>query len=550
MFRPRAIRLVVLFAGSLVPAWAVAAEEAPPAGESHYAQILREKRIEPTTAGLLKYFRALHPNEAQRQRVAQLIRDLGSTESFAKREEAMAQLVVLPQPPREALTAAAAGRDPEVRWRAKQILQTATVESDRVLYAALRVASEKKGAESAGLATEVIRAIPLCDKSHLLYAAGEALRTCARADEADVLRTALKSEAVEVRVAAAGAIGQALGSKAVADLDELLADPQDKVKLAAARGLANLGDRGSLAALLRLLSSDDLNVRVGAALTLQALTGKEFGFAGYDTLAKRTEAIAKWKAWIDREGRTAKLNYPLKPLGAGVSYLNGNTLLAYGYANRVVEYDPSEREVWSFEIPGAWSAEKLANGNVLIASNQGSRVVQVDRAKNVVWEYAINNPLNAKMLANGNILMAEHGGGRVLEVSPDKKIVWEHRANGSCSDIHRLDNGNTLLAGYGGSIQEITPKGQVVWEYACNTSYGCQPLPSGNVLIADFNGRVIEVTRDKKIVWECAANNPVDAFRLPNGNTLITENQRFIEVTPEKKVIWSKTGCNFGSARR
>src|SRR5262245_17634053 len=111
---------------------------------SYYEQILREKRIEPTATGLLRYFRALHPDEAYRRRVAQLVEDLGSTESFAKREAAMAQLVTLPRPPREELTAAMSGTDPEVRWRAKQILGIATPESERVLYASLRVVEEKQ----------------------------------------------------------------------------------------------------------------------------------------------------------------------------------------------------------------------------------------------------------------------------------------------------------------------------------------------------------------------------------------------------------------------
>src|SRR5436190_15696943 len=112
---------------------------------------------------------------------------------------------------------------------------------------------------------------------------------------------------------------------------------------------------------------------VTAAITLQALTGKEFAYAAYDSPNKREAAIAKWTTWVNGDGRTAKLNFPLKPLGIGASYLNGNTLLAFGYTNRVVEYDPSQREVWSYEIPGAWSAEKLPNGDVLIASNQGGR---------------------------------------------------------------------------------------------------------------------------------------------------------------------------------
>jgi hypothetical protein len=524
------------------------AEEPATSAASYYEQTLREKRIEPTAAGLLRYFKSLHPDEAYAQRVAQLIRDLGSTDSFSKREAAMAQLVVLPQPPREALTAAAAGPDPEVRWRAKQILQTATAESDRVLYAALRVAEERK---LPGLTVELIRAVPLCDKPHLVYGVGEAMQAVARADDADALRGALKSRNVELRVAAAGALGKALGQRAAEELLAIAQDKEDKVKVAAARALANLGDRRSLAVLLRLLSSDEVTVRVTAAITLQALTGREFAYAAYDTPSKREAAIAKWTAWVNGDGRTAKLNFPLRPLGVGASYLNGNTLLAFGYVNRVVEYDPSGREVWSYEIPGAWSAEKLPNGDVLIASNQGGRVVQVDRNKKVVWEFPCSNPLAAKALPNGNILIAEYGGSRALEVSPDKKIVWSYNTSGNCSDLHRLENGNTLVTVYGRTLLEITPEGKTVWEYeGVTNSFGCQPLPGGNVLVCEFRGSVQEVTRDKKVVWSMTATSPTDCFRLPNGNTLITEANRFIEVTPDKKIVWTKEGCSYGSARR
>jgi HEAT repeat protein len=525
-----------------------AQEKSDSAIASYYEQVLREKQINPTAAGLLKYFRALHPDEAYKQRVAQLIRDMGSTESFAKREGAMAQLVVLPQPPREALAAAVAGGDPEIRWRAKQVLETATVESDRVLYAALRVVQERK---LPGLAAELLRAIPLCDKPHLVYAAGEALQAAARPDDAETLRRGLKSTNVEVRAAAAGALGKAMGRKAAEELQILTGEGNDKVRIAAARALANLGDRRSLSALVRLLSSDDVGVRVTADVTLRALTGKEFGYPAYETPAKREASIAKWAAWVESEGATAKLDYPLKPFGAGVSYLGGNTLLAFGYANKVVEYDPDEREVWSIDIPGAWSAEKLANGNVLIASNSGNRAVQVDRAKKVVWEYGCTNPLNAKALANGNILIAEYGGSKVVEVTPDKKVVWSYNpGGGQPGDVHRLENGNTLVAVYGVNVREVTPDGKTVWEFAATNCYGCQPLPGGNVLVCDFGSGVREVTRDKKVVWQMPASNPVDAFRLPNGNTLITGGNQFIEVTPDKKIIWTKGGCNYGSARR
>jgi hypothetical protein len=70
----------------------------------------------------MRYFRSLHPDEAERKRAVQLIRDMGRTESFVvKREVAMAQLFVLPWPPTKPPTAAAKGPDAEIRWRAKHV---------------------------------------------------------------------------------------------------------------------------------------------------------------------------------------------------------------------------------------------------------------------------------------------------------------------------------------------------------------------------------------------------------------------------------------------
>ena len=208
---------------------------------SYYERVLREKRIEPTATGLLRYFRALHPDEAYRRRVAQLVEELGSTESFAKREAAMAQLVVLTRPPREALSAAISGTDPEVRWRAKRILETAIPESERVLYAALRVAEEKnaekkpltpaplpsgeRGWGEGALAAELIRAVPLCDKPHLVYAVGETLQAVARPGDAQMLRGALESKNAEVRAAAVGALGKAIGRNAADNLKSALPHP-------------------------------------------------------------------------------------------------------------------------------------------------------------------------------------------------------------------------------------------------------------------------------------------------------------------------------------
>ena len=53
-----------------------------------------------------------------------------------------------------------------------------------MLYAALRVSEEKK---LPGLTVELIRAVPLCDKPHLVFAVGEAMQAVARAPGGHVL---------------------------------------------------------------------------------------------------------------------------------------------------------------------------------------------------------------------------------------------------------------------------------------------------------------------------------------------------------------------------
>ncbi|MCA9267651.1 MAG: PQQ-binding-like beta-propeller repeat protein, partial [Planctomycetales bacterium] len=388
-------------------------------------------------------------------------------------------------------------------------------------------------------------------KPHLRGAAQAALVASARAEDASLLKDALTSDNAHVRAAATAALGSALGEAAESDLRKMTEDPNDDVRLAAARAMADYGQRDSLNVLIDLLGADEVETRTHASGALRSLTQQYFGYAAYDVEANRNKAVEKWRNWLAAEGQTAKLSFPLKPFGHGVSFLNGNTLLAFGNRHKVVELDPAGKEIWSYSVTGAWSAEKMASGNVLIASNSQSKVIEVNREGKVVWEYATPNPLNAKPLPNGNVLIAGFTQRRVMEVSRDKKIVWEHSPGQYVSDCHRLENGNTLISMMNGPVREITPDGKTAWEYSgARQAYGCQPLANGNVLIASLSGEIMEVTRDNKVVWEHREQNPADVFRLPNGNTLITGARRFVELTPDKKEVWTLEGCQYGSARR
>ena len=111
---------------------------------------------------------------------------------------------------------------------------------------------------------------------------------------------------------------------------------------------------------------------------------------------------------------------------------------------KVVEYDKDFNPIWTYEIPGAWSAVRLKNGNTLINSEKSRVVREVNPKGETVWEFDLKKNLPATMtfgnnqtaerLANGNTIICASTGGakgedrikhvQVIEVSPDKKIVW------------------------------------------------------------------------------------------------------------------------------
>ena len=132
----------------------------------------------------------------------------------------------------------------------------------------------------------------------------------------------------------------------------------------------------------------------------------------------------------------------------------GTLLLAHMDMGKVVEYDSTGQQLWSY-APGAatCSAERLKNGNTLIA---GAKLVrEVNPAGVTVWEfspadvpdYLFNSTQIAKRLSNGNTLIntwfnqwngpADPATAPVqaLEVTPDKRIVWALRAWGDPVDL-------------------------------------------------------------------------------------------------------------------
>jgi hypothetical protein len=121
----------------------------------------------------------------------------------------------------------------------------------------------------------------------------------------------------------------------------------------------------------------------------------------------------------------------------------GTFLAAHLDNNKVVEYDASGKEIWSYATPGPWSATRLKNGNTLITTYH-STVLEVNQRGEIIWQFSEKDIpeykccifQEASRLANGNTVICNWcvndiqdskqwpGSVQVLEVTPEKKVVW------------------------------------------------------------------------------------------------------------------------------
>jgi hypothetical protein len=121
---------------------------------------------------------------------------------------------------------------------------------------------------------------------------------------------------------------------------------------------------------------------------------------------------------------------------------NGHYLAAHTDLNKVVEYTPDGRAVWSVNAETPWAAVRLHNGNTLISGGASAYVREVDRSGNVVWQVAgtevpdapLANVKEVTRLDNGETLVDNYApegektsGPQLILLSPDKKLVWSLR---------------------------------------------------------------------------------------------------------------------------
>jgi hypothetical protein len=132
---------------------------------------------------------------------------------------------------------------------------------------------------------------------------------------------------------------------------------------------------------------------------------------------------------------------------------NGHYLVCHEGDGKVREYDKDGKVVWSYTLelggrprsPGhgpeghgteVFGAIRLSNGNTMIAGGNNNRVLEVDKDGKTVWSIDQDELPGIKLawvttlqsLPNGNLIIGNcHAGPenpQLIEVTRDKKVVW------------------------------------------------------------------------------------------------------------------------------
>ncbi len=146
---------------------------------------------------------------------------------------------------------------------------------------------------------------------------------------------------------------------------------------------------------------------------------------------------------VDRDGKLV-YQFPLREGGTQSTRLvritpDGNYLVCSEHPGVVIEYNRQGEVVWDYLVnTRVYGAIRLRNGNTLIATGSGNSVVEVSPDKKVVWEIKGQVPDSGielkwttclEELSNGNFIIGNcHAGPnnpQIFEIDHDKKTIWE-----------------------------------------------------------------------------------------------------------------------------
>jgi HEAT repeat protein len=541
---------------SLSPFLLVSMKAADPGGAVDPALTAAERALEEAGAatdgpGLLAYIRRHTLSDADQERLAAAVRQLGSIE-FEERERASRQLATAGRAALPLLRAALGDPDLEIARRARRCLEEVEQAPTLSLMAqAARLVAERR---PPGAVTVLLAYLPCIEDDGVEDAFFAALQGVGLpAGQPDPALVAALTDSRPVRrAAAAHVLGQADAAAVRRPVLALLDDADPRVRFEAAAALLRAGHKEAVLPLAALLTEAPLTLACQAESILFWAAGESGPEAalGAGAAASRRKSRDAWESWW----KTHADKVDLSRLQSEEPQ-RGRTLVCEfdgPGGGRVWEAGQDGKPRWQVAgLQGPNDVQPLPGGRFLVAERNGNRVSERDHTGRILWQHAASGPpIACQRLSNGNTLVATFH--ELYEVTPDQRKVHDHRDREGFRHALKMRNGHVVY---------VTPQGRVVeldagWKdpvrklapssYAPGASYwaSIEPLPGGRFLLAlGGASRVVEIDASGKIVWECTLPSAVFATRLRNGNTLVScfEGRCLVEVDRGGKEVSKQT---------
>jgi HEAT repeat protein len=393
----------------------------------------------------------------------------------------------------------------------------------------------------------LIDALPWMDSPLVEQQVRDVLPVIAREDGkvVPVLWDRLKSKLPVLRAVAVATLARVGDPADLARLRDLLADPDLNVRLAAAAGLTQRGERTAVPVLIDLLANLPLEQAGEVEDLLVELAGDKAppGSLGV-TPEERTRCRDAWAAWWQGNGSKVVLEDSRK------LHLRPRTMIlieSYDQVRRngrVVELDRSGRillDVSGLSYP--MYAERIGTDRLLVAEQGVNKISERDAQGRIVKEWAVPSAFCCQRLRNGNTFL----GGRNLlqEVDREGKVIWSYQSQAeTILAATRFRDGHSAVLTYQGTFTHLDGSGKPIktFHLPLNTLGGinaAEILAGNRVLCTSSQNRIVEFDDNGKIVWEASVMTPQCATRLSRGTTLVTivGGLKLLEIDRSSRVV-------------
>jgi outer membrane protein assembly factor BamB len=523
-------------------------------------QTLRKVSLPTDAASLLDYLRKRTYPETNPQKMAALVRELGSS-IFQEREKAQAEILSLGASALFALRKPEDKLDAETRRRVHSLRLRIEEKADPAVQAATaRLIGIRK---PAGAAEVLLAYLPFAADDYVVDEAAKALTAVALRDgKADpALVESLQDKSPVKR----GVAGEALARAQTAPLPavrKLLQDAEPRVRLRVGLALARNRDKDvvkdAVPALIEVLAQLPPEQLWGAEDVLVRLAGAQVPNVSLGTdEASRKHASKVWNDWWVK----ARDKIDLAQLDKLPAYLGYTVIVQQSHrvvngrfvriAGEVLELDANKKVRWKFDVENTYpvDAQVVGPDRVLLTEFNGRRISERDLKGEVKWQVAINgNPMSAQRLPNGNTFVVTQN--RLVELDKGGREVWAYQRPNNNHDIFRalkVRNGDVLFITNQGMLTRLDARTQrELKSFAVgqigNIFGSMDVLPNGNVLVPQFGmHRVAEFDPNGREVWHAQVQLPNSVMRLPNGRTLVSSlnTRQVVELDRNGREVWS-----------